>query len=953
LLNLTNMAADVLISNSASKSELCIVTYNMHGYNQGRGAVNDIIEHSAPAVIMLQEHWLTPANLIKFNTDFPAYIAFGSSAMEHRVESGPLVGRPYGGVMILVNNDLLHNCECIHVSERFAVVKVGNVLFIAVYLPCNGTENRQLICTEVFDNIMYWRSLYMDCGCVLAGDFNSDLDAHGVISDYINKFLFDNKFSRSDLSSINRTKYTYVNESLNRYSKIDYIVYDNVCIENYDVIDPDVNFSDHLPVTVTCIVDSELFMRKDCKILNDDDSVLRLRWDRADLMSYYSLTHEQLQPIYADLLAAECDAAKCNDANLLDALYIRTVDALNACAAVTVPSHKQNFFKFWWCQELDCLKERSIESNKLWKAAGRPRSGPIFDRRCKEKREYRAGIRKYQSDSTDAYTNELHDALSQKHGNEFWKCWNSKFESKSKIRQVNGLVSPQQIVEAFATNFAKSCSNLSEGGSANLKQMYASKRPEYIGAPYSEDYYFDAELLEGIIADMKQGKAAGLDNLTAEHLQHCHPLLPCVLAKLFNLIMRTGHVPDGFGVSYTIPLLKGNARTCSKNLCTDDFRGISISPVLSKIFEHCILKKFGKFLTTSDNQFGFKKSVGCSQCIYTVRAVVDHYVNNGSTVNLCALDVSKAFDRTNHYGIYLRLMEVSIPRELLTVLENWFNKCFTCVRWGSVYSKWFKLRCGVRQGGVLSPYLFALYVDVIIDKVREQRTGCYIGSFCLSILLYADDMLLLAPSLEALQQLIFICEKELLALDLSINVKKSVCTRIGSRCNSVCGDIVTSDGQPLLWVDSIRYLGVYILRFRNFKCCFDNAKKSLYRSFNAVFGKVGRSASEEVVISLLKSKCLPCMLYGLEACPINKTEMKSLDFALTRILMKLFKTSSNVIIRECQASFNLNSVCETVTRRKINFLHKFANCDNNIICRLISSVANRELINISSETDQY
>jgi hypothetical protein len=276
-----------------------------------------------------------------------------------------------------------------------------------------------------------------------------------------------------------------------------------------------------------------------------------------------------------------------------------------------------------------------------------------------------------------------------------------------------------------------------------------------------------------------RGKAVGLDNLTVEHLQHCHPLLPCVLAKLFNLMMRTGHVPDSFGASYTIPLLKGNASTCSKNLCTDDFRGISISPVLSKIFEHCILKRFGKFLTTSENQFGFKKSVGCSQCIYTVRSVVDLYVNNGSTVNLCALDVSKAFDKTNHYGIYLRLMEVSIPFELLIVLENWFNKCFTCVQWGSVYSRWFKLRCGVRQGGVLSPYLFALYIDVVIDKVKQQRIGCCIGSFCLSILLYADDMLLLAPSLEALQKLVFICEKELSALDLSINVKKSVCTRIG------------------------------------------------------------------------------------------------------------------------------------------------------------------------------
>jgi len=96
---------------------------------------------------MLQEHWLTPANLVKFNADFTEYAAFGSSALEHRVESGPLVGRPYGGVMILVNNDLLHISECIHVSERFAAVRVGNLLFIAVYLPCIGTKDRHLICT--------------------------------------------------------------------------------------------------------------------------------------------------------------------------------------------------------------------------------------------------------------------------------------------------------------------------------------------------------------------------------------------------------------------------------------------------------------------------------------------------------------------------------------------------------------------------------------------------------------------------------------------------------------------------------------------------------------------------------------------------------------------------------------------------------------------------------------
>ena len=72
----------------------------------------------------------------------------------------------------------------------------------------------------------------------------------------------------------------------------------------------------------------------------------------------------------------------------------------------------------------------------------------------------------------------------------------------------------------------------------------------------------------------------------------------------------------------------------NKKLTVQDFRGISISPVLSKVFEHCILRLFNGFLTTSYNQFGFKKSLSCLQAINCVRNIVNHYVSNGSTLVL-------------------------------------------------------------------------------------------------------------------------------------------------------------------------------------------------------------------------------------------------------------------------------------------------------------------------------
>ena len=90
------------------------------------------------------------------------------------------------------------------------------------------------------------------------------------------------------------------------------------------------------------------------------------------------------------------------------------------------------------------------------------------------------------------------------------------------------------------------------------------------------------------------------------------------------------------------------------------------------------------------------------------------------------------------------------------------------------------------------------------------------------------------------------------------------------------------------------------------KCSLDHAKKSFYRSANAIFGKVGRLASEEVtlqLIKLIKSKCIPVLLYGLEACPLNKSDLHSLDFVINRFFMKLFRTSNIETVSCCQEYF--------------------------------------------------
>jgi len=167
--------------------------------------------------------------------------------------------------------------------------------------------------------------------------------------------------------------------------------------------------------------------------------------------------------------------------------------------------------------------------------------------------------------------------------------------------------------------------------------------------------------------------------------------------------------------------------------------------------------------------------VGCRNAISTVRKFVDKLIDGGNTVSICAIDLTKAFDKVNDNSLYIKLMKRCIPLDLLLLLENWLSDSFACVKWSNSWSRVFKITSGVRQGSVLSPFLFAVYID---DIVRLQNNR--IGTFAI---LYTDDILLLAPSVIAL---LWACEQEFHSINMSINVKKSCCMRIGARHDKLC-----------------------------------------------------------------------------------------------------------------------------------------------------------------------
>ncbi len=148
---------------------------------------------------------------------------------------------------------------------------------------------------------------------------------------------------------------------------------------DYNILDLDLNMSDHLPIIVKVI----------CNDLNTVSGpksiqpaiVTYLRWDRANLRAYYEQTRVALEPILCDLTYLEnaLDCLPVNDVvEQTNQIYRQVVTALDTCADLVIPRLKQNFFKFWWSEELKTLKEQSIATSRIWKDAGKPRFGEIF-----------------------------------------------------------------------------------------------------------------------------------------------------------------------------------------------------------------------------------------------------------------------------------------------------------------------------------------------------------------------------------------------------------------------------------------------------------------------------------------------------------------------------------------------------------------------------------------------
>ena len=220
--------------------------------------------------------------------------------------------------------------------------------------------------------------------------------------------------------------------------------------------------------------------------------------------------------------------------------------------------------------------------------------------------------------------------------------------------------------------------------------------------PYAAPPLFSLDDVTRAVFSVPCGKSSGPDSVQAEHLRFYGPILLSWLTSIFNSIHATGVVPASLAYGYVIPLLKSSDKDPS---VPSNYRGITLIPVISKVFEHLLLSRLLPYIQLRPLQGGFRVGRSCTHTAFVLQKTIAYLHESGRKIYLAFLDARKAFDTVWHEGLFVKLDHAGIPLSLWHILLSWYCQCRSSVLWEHSCSPSFPIRQGVHQGAVLSPLL--------------------------------------------------------------------------------------------------------------------------------------------------------------------------------------------------------------------------------------------------------
>ena len=282
------------------------------------------------------------------------------------------------------------------------------------------------------------------------------------------------------------------------------------------------------------------------------------------------------------------------------------------------------------------------------------------------------------------------------------------------------------------------------------------------------------------------------------------------LAQIFQAFLVHGHVSDIVLLATLVPLVKDKLADLSTS---KNYRSIALSSIVLKLLDLVIIILYGDLLKLDEFQFGFQKNNSTSLCSWVVYETIDQYLRNGSTVYGILMDCTKAFDTVQYSKLFQKLKDAGLPLIIIRLLIAIYQNHTSNVRWKNDISETFTIKNGVRQGAILSPIIFCFYMNDLFKELRKSSSGCFIGPYYAGAHGYADDLLLLCPSISGLQEMVSISEKyandHKIQFSTNPDARKSKTKGIIFSRNKINfePEMVKLCGDPLPWVESAKYLG--------------------------------------------------------------------------------------------------------------------------------------------------
>jgi len=845
-----------------------------------------------PDLLISQEHWLQKRDLSKLNHFHKDYLGKGVSPIP---EDKILIGRPYGGVAIFWRRDADCNMKFIKTeSDRICAIMITttdniNMLVINVYLPCDNRSktvaDREFIeCLNVIEKTILSNDHDI---CVLAGDCNIDFQRNNAHSTTFEKMM-ERHALRKVWNDTGTDTYTFITPEGNK-SHIDHFFMSpshTIKMSKAESIDYKVNTKPHGHLPICLELEGLTNNNVYCKEKRSaDKSIL---WHKVDNYDEYKECIENIlisgvADGILDLPCFQCTNIKCRDnkhRHELDKAMAILTDMCIDVSKVTFPCSSNNVNSVpHWNDQIQYLKEDSKFWGQLWKDNGRPVSGELASVYRHTRKKYHAKIEeikcqeasyrkaKMAEDFVDNNTRNLWSELKKIGGNH-----------KSIPPHVDGFRKYDDICNLFYKKYehlynSVPCNTDSIESDIN-KLIDMNSLHEYVS--------IDLSTVLKAICKLKSCKGDGDKGLVSNMIIQAPELWVTLLCEIINCMILHGHNPTEL-LNVTLSSIN---KDLNEDICdSSNFRGIALTSCIYKVIDWVILIKYESCFKTTDLQFAYKSGLSTTMCTLTLKEVVKYYNERNTNVYCALVDASKAFDRVRFDKMFQLLIKRKIPIVIVRLLFDLYMRQKVRTSWCGVFSEYFTTSNGVRQGGVLSPILFIVYIDELIDQLMRSGLGCFVGYQFFGALGSADDLTLLAPSPYALRQLLLICEKFGIEYDILYNGKKTKCILFPSQGHGHSVPVIQFCGAILKWQNEIVHLGNIVTCDLSDEADLKSKRNGFIASSNSVISNF-KTAQRQFCCQVFIAQC--CHLYGCQMWDLNSDFIDKFYITWKRCIRKLW-----------------------------------------------------------------